>query len=68
VPPAPTSRAPAPRKGICRAIFAVTGVVDEVADLITPGAFAHTLATRPVKTVWHHEWREPIGVVLEIAE
>ncbi|MFE0058670.1 2'-5' RNA ligase family protein [Streptomyces sp. NPDC059003] len=68
MPTAPTSRAPAPRKGICRAIFAVTGVVDEVADLIVPGAFAHTLATRPVKTVWHHEWKEPIGVVLEIAE
>ncbi|MCX4677616.1 2'-5' RNA ligase family protein [Streptomyces sp. NBC_01433] len=68
MPPAPTSRAPASRKGICRAIFAVTGVVDEVADLIVPGAFAHTLATRPVKTVWHHEWKEPIGVVLEIAE
>ncbi|MFJ9416728.1 2'-5' RNA ligase family protein [Streptomyces sp. NPDC101227] len=57
-----------PRKGICRAIFAVTGLVDEVADLIVPGAFAHTLATRPVKTVWHHEWKEPVGVVLEIAE
>ncbi|RLU86255.1 hypothetical protein CTZ27_25085 [Streptomyces griseocarneus] len=68
MPTAPTPRAPAPRKGICRAIFAVTGVVDEVADLIVPGAFAHTLATRPVKTVWHHEWKEPIGVVLEIAE
>ncbi|AKN68756.1 hypothetical protein QR97_02110 [Streptomyces sp. PBH53] len=68
MPTAPTSRAPAARRGICRAIFAVTGVVDEVADLIVPGAFAHTLATRPVKTVWHHEWREPIGVVLEIAE
>ncbi|MEU1355301.1 2'-5' RNA ligase family protein [Streptomyces cinnamoneus] len=65
---APTPRAPVPRKGICRAIFAVTGVVDEVADLIVPGAFAHTLATRPVKTVWHHEWKDPIGVVLEIAE
>ncbi|WP_413100902.1 2'-5' RNA ligase family protein [Streptomyces sp. Inha503] len=68
MPTAHTPRAPAPRKGICTAIFAVTGVVDEVADLITPGAFAHTLATRPVKTVWHHEWKEPIGVVLDIAE
>ncbi|MEU8540901.1 2'-5' RNA ligase family protein [Streptomyces sp. NPDC048717] len=46
----------------------MTGVVDEVADLITPGAFAHTLATRPVKTVWHHSWTDPIGVVLEISE
>ncbi|MFI1201619.1 2'-5' RNA ligase family protein [Streptomyces sp. NPDC020883] len=36
--------------------------------MITPGAFAHTLATRPVKTVWHHEWKEPVGVVLDIAE
>ncbi|WP_370419002.1 HK97 family phage prohead protease [Streptomyces sp. QH1-20] len=61
-------RVTASRKGTCRAIFAVTGVVDEVADLIVPGAFAHTLATRPVKTVWHHEWQQPIGVVLEIAE
>ncbi|MER5301314.1 2'-5' RNA ligase family protein [Streptomyces lasiicapitis] len=68
MPTAPSPRAPTPRKGICRAIFAVTGVVDEVADLIVPGAFAHTLATRPVKTVWHHEWKEPVGVVLEIAE
>ncbi|MFP3991003.1 2'-5' RNA ligase family protein [Streptomyces sp. E11-3] len=68
MPTAPMSRAPAPRKGICRAIFAVTGVVDDVADLIVPGAFTHTLATRPVKTVWHHEWKEPVGAVLEIAE
>lgn len=68
MPTAPLPRAPAPRKGICRAIFAVTGVVDEVADLIVPGSFAHTLATRPVKSVWHHDWKEPIGVVLEIAE
>ncbi|NGO67066.1 HK97 family phage prohead protease, partial [Streptomyces boncukensis] len=62
------SRTTTPRKGICRAIFAVTGVVDEVADFIVPGAFAHTLATRPVKTVWHHEWKDPIGVVQDIAE
>ncbi|MFD7334918.1 2'-5' RNA ligase family protein [Streptomyces violascens] len=68
MPTAPTSRSPVSRKGICRAIFAVTGVVDDVADLIVPGAFAHTLATRPVKTVWHHEWQQPIGVVLDIEE
>ncbi|MGW1275498.1 2'-5' RNA ligase family protein [Streptomyces tsukubensis] len=67
MPPAPSSRAPA-RTGVCRAIFAVTGVTDDVSDLILPGAFAHTLATRPVKTVWHHDWKEPVGVVLDIAE
>ncbi|MEW1700102.1 2'-5' RNA ligase family protein [Streptomyces sp. NPDC093249] len=65
----PTAIAPRPPgKGICRAIFAVTGVVDEVSDLIAPGAFANTLATRTVKAVWHHEWKDPVGVVLEIAE
>ncbi|WP_229921452.1 2'-5' RNA ligase family protein [Streptomyces noursei] len=26
------------------------------------------MATRPVKTVWHHEWQQPVGVVLDIAE
>ncbi|WP_454315415.1 NUDIX domain-containing protein [Streptomyces phaeoluteigriseus] len=43
-------------------------MVDEVADLIVPGAFARTLATRPVKTVWHHGWKDPVGVVVECEE
>ncbi|WP_141753959.1 2'-5' RNA ligase family protein [Streptomyces subrutilus] len=46
----------------------MTGVVDEVNDLIMPGAFTATLATRPVKTVWHHEWKDPVGVVLDVTE
>ncbi|MFJ4084884.1 NUDIX domain-containing protein [Streptomyces iakyrus] len=43
-------------------------MVDEVADLIVPGAFARTLAARPVKTVWHHGWKDPVGVVVECEE
>jgi 8-oxo-dGTP pyrophosphatase MutT (NUDIX family)/phage head maturation protease len=43
-------------------------VVDEVNDLIVPGAFARTLASRPVKTVWHHGWKDPVGVVVEVEE
>ncbi|MFJ2745323.1 2'-5' RNA ligase family protein [Streptomyces sp. NPDC087440] len=66
MPSAPPARTA--QRGTCRAIFAVTGVVDDVNDLIMPGAFAATLAKRPVKTVWHHEWKDPIGVVLDIAE
>ena len=66
--PSATLRKPVSRKGVCRAIFAVTGVVDEVQDLILPGAFTRTLAERPVKTVFHHEWKDPVGVVLEVAE
>ncbi|MFI7415365.1 NUDIX domain-containing protein [Streptomyces sp. NPDC049627] len=68
---APPSRSAVPttfQRGTSRAIYAVTGVVDEVADLIVPGAFARTLATRPVKTVWHHGWKDPVGVVVECEE
>ncbi|MFK0295642.1 2'-5' RNA ligase family protein [Streptomyces sp. NPDC090442] len=43
-------------------------MTDEVNDLILPGAFAKTLATRRVKTVFHHEWTDPIGIVLDIEE
>lgn len=67
MPSAPPLRS-TPQRGTCRAIFAVTGVVDDVNDLIMPNAFAATLAKRPVKTVWHHEWKDPVGVVLDIAE
>ncbi|MFF9192657.1 2'-5' RNA ligase family protein [Streptomyces rochei] len=66
--PPPPPRKPPRRHGTVRAIFAVTGVVDEVNDLILPGAFARTLATRRVKSVFHHEWKDPVGVVLEIEE
>lgn len=67
---APLTRSPHPtsQRGTSRAIYAVTGVVDEVADLIVPGAFARTLASRPVKTVWHHGWKDPVGVVVDCEE
>ncbi|MFD9394151.1 NUDIX domain-containing protein [Streptomyces sp. NPDC060000] len=68
---APPSRTAVPstfQRGTSRAIYAVTGVVDEVADLIVPGAFARTLAARPVKTVWHHGWKDPVGVVVKCEE
>ncbi|WP_158716908.1 2'-5' RNA ligase family protein [Streptomyces rimosus] len=67
-PPSPPARRSPTGKGIARAIYAVTGVVDEVNDLIVPGAFARTLATRRVKTVWHHDWKDPVGTVLDVEE
>ncbi|MFD9248392.1 2'-5' RNA ligase family protein [Streptomyces bottropensis] len=69
-PPSPnaSARRPPQSKGVVRAIFAVTGVVDEVSDLIIPGAFTRTLASRRVKSVWHHDWKEPVGTVLEVEE
>lgn len=67
-PPTRPTRPSTTQRGTSRAIYAVTGVVDEVNDLIMPGAFARTLATRPVKTVWHHGWKDPVGVVIEVEE
>ncbi|MET9528107.1 2'-5' RNA ligase family protein [Streptomyces coeruleorubidus] len=69
-PPSPNApaRRPPQTRGVVRAIFAVTGVVDEVSDLILPGAFTRTLASRRVKSVWHHDWKEPVGSVLEVEE
>ncbi|GHH22033.1 NUDIX domain-containing protein [Streptomyces lanatus] len=67
-PPARPARPSTTQRGTSRAIYAVTGVVDEVNDLIMPGAFARTLASRSVKTVWHHGWKNPVGVVVECEE
>lgn len=55
-------------EGIVTAIVAVTGVVDEVDDLIVPGAFTETLRRRRPKVVWHHALNDPVGRVLHIEE
>lgn len=54
--------------GIVTAIVSVTGVVDEVDDIIEPGAYAETLRKRMPKVCWHHSWEHPIGKVLQIEE
>lgn len=60
MPPRP--RPQPPERGTSRAIAAVTGVEDDVGDVILPGAFTETLRKRPVKPVFSHEWKDPIGV------
>ena len=62
-----TTRRPALR-GIVTAIVAVTGIEDEVKDIIVPGAFAMTLAKRRPKVAYMHDWKDPIGRVLKIVE
>ncbi len=47
------------------------GVVDLGRDLVVPGAFRETLATRPprqVKLLWQHDPSHPLGVWVEIVE
>ena len=56
------------RKGIVEAIVAVFGNTDNANEVIMPGAFAKTLATRIPKGVWAHDWRVPIAKTLEARE
>lgn len=54
--------------GIVEAIVSVTGIVDEVKDIIKPGAYAKTLAKRTPKGVYSHSWDQPISRTLDIKE
>jgi hypothetical protein len=54
--------------GIVEAIVSVTGVKDEVNDVIKPGAYAKTLMKRTPKGVYSHAWDQPISKTLEIKE
>ncbi|TMR97293.1 2'-5' RNA ligase family protein [Nonomuraea basaltis] len=42
-------------EGVVEAVVSVTGVVDNVGDLILPGAYAETLATRIPKGFFNHD-------------
>lgn len=48
--------------GTVWAIVAVTGVRDEVDDIIVPGAFRRSLAEREMKGVKGHDWNRPVAV------
>lgn len=55
-------------KGIVETIVSVTGIVDEVKDVIEPGAFERTLAKRTTRDIWSHNWNEAISKTLAITE
>ena len=71
---APTPTAPAPDtatvtpEGVVELIAAVTGIQDEVGDIISAGAFTRTLRERRPKVCANHRWDAPIGRVLDIKE
>lgn len=44
------------KDGIIEAIVSVTGIVDEVEDVITPGCYGKTLATIKPKGIRSHDW------------
>lgn len=54
--------------GVLNHIVAVTGVRDEVGDIIVPGAFTHTLERLEPKACLGHDWNRPIGFPEAIKE
>ena len=54
--------------GIVEAVIAVTGIKDEVNDIIVPGAFAKTLEKRTPKGVWSHNWDSPVSKTIQAIE
>lgn len=55
-------------KGIVQAFVSVTGVKDRVGDIIHPGAYAKSLATRTPKGLVGHDWKQLVGKALEVKE
>ncbi len=55
-------------EGVVEALVAVTGVRDDVGDVIVPGAFARTLKDRKPKVCLSHDWSRPVGRTLAIRE
>jgi phage head maturation protease len=54
--------------GIVTALVSVTGIKDNVNDIIEPGAYAKSLSVRKPKGVWHHSWEKAIAKTLEVKE
>lgn len=60
---------PRAHEGVVDALMAVTGVRDDVDDIIVPGAFARTLRERPFPRVClGHDWNRPIGQTIAVKE
>ena len=55
-------------QGIVEAIVGVTGIVDHGNDVVEPGAYAKTLGERNPKVCWAHDWKNPVGKVLQAEE
>lgn len=54
--------------GVVTALVAVTGIKDNVNDIIMPGAFQKSLAIRKAKGVWHHDVTSSVSKTIEIKE
>lgn len=57
-----------PDQGIVECIVSVTGIKDNVDDVIMPGAYEKTLQARTPKGVYSHDWDKPIAKTLSVRE
>lgn len=55
-------------KGHVRAFVSVTGIADNVKDVILPGAYTKTLKQRTPKGAWGHDWKTPTARTEEAVE
>jgi phage head maturation protease len=55
-------------KGIVEAFVSVTGLRDNVKDIIHPGAYEKSLAGRKPKGVYAHDWKMPVSKALDVKE
>ena len=55
-------------EGTVQAVVSVTNIVDNVKDVIEPGAYAETLGKRVPKGVWSHDTTIPIAKTLAAIE
>ena len=46
----------------------VFGVKDSYSDIVMPGAFTKSLASRMPALLWQHDMKEPIGIYTEVRE
>lgn len=55
-------------EGVIEALVSITGIVDNVGDLIEPGAYKDTLKKRIPKGVWSHSLVDPVAKALDAKE
>lgn len=56
------------KEGIAQLIVAGLGNIDHGDDVILPGAFDKSIARKPPKGVWSHQWSLPVAKTLEAKE
>jgi hypothetical protein len=54
--------------GTVEAIVSVTGIVDNVNDIIMPGAYEDSLGKITPKGVWSHDWNQPTSRTISARE